>query len=770
MQRRSLDNFFLWTAALFVVIAIAAVAAIQWYSAREIDSAHRTRNEHIVETAVADYARTLAEKSFPQAYWDDAVRNLDNNFSADWAREYIGVFFWRTERIDLSATLDRGDRITFGMVGGQLVDPKVMEPLSQAIAPLVASVRKAERDRGPLPLLIDLDPAVQSGAEEPSSPLAEEVSARAEKRRRRTLPGWNNRENELRPIASSGLVRLSGDIFAVAVTLVQPDSSVLPRTDRSAIIVLAKKLDLQVIGGLGSDFRLVDARLDTGANAEMIGTAQARLVSPTGELIGSINWRSNKPGEELVRKTAPALAVFSLLLAFAAWLAMRFGRSIARDLSESEARASHMAFNDKLTGLPNRAALERAFDEMSARQRARGASFSVMCIDVDRFKSVNDSYGHQAGDTLLRQVAERIDDLCEHDHVLGRFGGDEFILLCPLADSERQAESAERIVSILGVPFDLGVGRVFVGASVGVVNVEPAEGLDAPEAFRRADLAMYRAKELGRGQYAFYDRELDDAVRARREIQEALRGALSSGGLDVHYQPKVDIEGRAIGAEALVRWPEAQARGLPTASFVRLAEETGLIEDLGAQVMRRVFEDSRRWPGLPLSVNLSAVQLRANDLNERIETLVRDTGVDARMIEFEITEGVLLDQSEETTAKLERLRALGSRISLDDFGTGYCGLSYLHLYPIDKVKIDMSFTGLLGKEPRAKALVETIVNLARSLDLDVIAEGVETEGQRQLLIEAGCRRFQGYLTGRPMPADALTEYLAARPATSQPAP
>lgn len=760
----------MWTAALFVVVAIAAVAAIQWYSAREVDSAHRTRNERIVENAVEDYARTIAQKSFPQAYWDDAVRNLDNEFSADWAREYIGVFFWRTERIDLSATLDRDDRVTFGMIGGQRVDPEMMTPLKKAVSPLVARVRAVERERGPLPLLIDLDPAVQSGAEEPSSPIAADVSAEAAQRRRIALPRWNNREGELRPIASSGLIRLGDEIFAVAVTLVQPDSSVLPRTSRSAIIVLAKKLDLGVIENLGSDFRLIDARLDTGANAELVGTAQARLLSPTGAVIGSINWRSSRPGGELVRKTAPALAIFSLFLALAAFLAMRFGRAIAAELSESEARASHMAFNDKLTGLPNRAALERAFEEIRARQHQRNAPFSVMCIDIDRFKSVNDSYGHQAGDTLLRQVAERIDDLCDHDHVLGRFGGDEFMLLCPLRDRQREEEGAARIVSTLGAPFDIGVGRVFVGASVGVVTVEPDQALDAQEAFRRADLAMYRAKELGRSQYAFYDRVLDDAARARHEAQNALRATLSTGGLHVHYQPQVDIEGRVIGAEALVRWPEAAERGLPTASYIRLAEETGLIDDLGMQVTRRAFEDAHLWPGLPLSINLSAVQLRAEDFNERIEKLVEETGVDPKRIEFEITEGVLLDQSEGTTAKLERLRALGSRISLDDFGTGYCGLSYLHLYPIDTVKIDMSFTALLGKEPRAKVLVETIVNLAASLDLDVIAEGVETKDQRQHLIEAGCRRFQGYLSARPMPAEALTEYLGRQAVISQPVP
>jgi len=358
-------------------------------------------------------------------------------------------------------------------------------------------------------------------------------------------------------------------------------------------------------------------------------------------------------------------------------------------------------------------------------------------------------------------VAARIGALGEQDHVLGRFGGDEFLLICPLGDELSAAAAAQRIVAALTSPFDIEAGRVFVGASVGIVLVHASDDFDALETFRRADLAMYRAKELGRSQYAFYDPDLDTAARARRDVQDSLRGAISESRLRIAYQPKCDEAGTIIGAEALVRWPEAHAKGIATDYLVRLAEETGLIEGLSSLVMRQVFTDAARWPGLPLSVNLSAVLLRAADFNGRVDALIAETGVDPGQIEFEITESVLLDQSYETIAKLEQLRTIGCRIALDDFGTGYCGLSYLHLYPIDAVKIDMSFIALLGQEPRAQVLVETIVGLARSLNLEVIAEGVETEDQRQLLIAAGCRHFQGYLMGRPMTADDLTAVIGS---------
>lgn len=767
MQRRSLDQFFLWSAAIFVVVAIAAVVAVQWYSAQEIDRAYRDRAEKVVENGLANYARTLAEKSFPQAYWDDAVVNLDNRFSQDWARQYVGVFFWRTERIDLIATLDRADRTIFAMRAGEVVDPAALAPLRRAAAPLIEQVRRAERERGPLPLLIDLDPAVQQGAGNPPSPLARAVRQAAEQRRSGgRSSGWADRRAELRPISASGIARIDGGIYALAATLVQPDNTVLPLTDRSAIILLGKRLDDDIIREIGADYLLIDAHLMAGETRRARGWSQAELKGADGEVVGVIHWRTRMPGLELVRKTAPALALFALLLATAAWLVMREGRAIARELSASEARASRLAFSDRLTGLPNRAALEIAFETLRAEQERHGEALAVLSIDIDRFKAVNDSYGHPAGDILLRLVAERIRELCEPGHVLGRFGGDEFILMFPVSAAAGAARTAELIVAALSAPFDIGPGRVFVGASVGILTIEAEETIDAPEAFRRADLAMYRAKELGRGQYAFYVRSLDDTVRARGEVQEALRGALEAGGLGVHYQPQVDASGRLIGAEALVRWPEGSGKGIPTAAFVRLAEETGLIDELGSHVMRRVFTDAARWPGLPLAINLSAVQLRAEDFNARIEALAAECGVDPARLEFEITEGVLLDQNEETTAKLERLRALGCRIALDDFGTGFCGLSYLHLYPIDAVKIDMSFTGLLGHEPRAQVLVETIVALAQALGLEVIAEGVETEDQRRLLLEAGCRRFQGYLTGALMPADEFTRRFAGEALTS----
>lgn len=761
MPRRSFNQFFLWTAAVFVVVAIAAVLAIQWYASREIDAASRARDEQVVENGIALYTRTLAEKSFPQAYWDDAVLNLDNRFSPDWAREYIGVFFWRTERVEWIATLDRDDRLTFAMADGKTAQTAAAAPLRAAIAPLVAQVRKAELRRGPLPLLVEMDRDVQSGLSRPSSPVSKAISATAQERRSYRASGWAAAGGKLHPIAASGIVRVGNRLYAAAATLVQPDNTVLPLTGRSAIVVLAKELDARVIGAIGRDFQLADARLVTAPADEAQDVSRVRLLSPTGEQIGRIEWRSRQPGRTLVERTGPALALFSLLLALAAWLTMRKGSSIARELTESEARASRMAFTDKLTGLPNRPALEQLFEDLKARHEGERHAFGVMCIDIDRFKSVNDSYGHQAGDALLRQVASRIIGLGAHHDVLGRFGGDEFILICPFADAPRAERVAQGIVAALSAPFDIDAGRVFVGASVGLIIVHPDDDIDAQETFRRADLAMYRAKEFGRSQYATYDPDLDNAARVRREIHDSLRGAIAEGGLRVHYQPKYDDRDMLIGAEALVRWPEAHDKGITTDYFIRLAEETGLIEGLSYCVMRQVFTDARRWPGVPLSVNLSAVLMRVADFNQRVDDLIAETGVDPRQIEFEITEGVLLDQSDDTTGKLERLRALGSRIALDDFGTGYCGLSYLHRYPIDAVKIDISFTRLLGVEPQAEILVETIITLARALGLEVIAEGVETEDQRQRLLAAGCRKFQGYFTGRPMAAEDFTAAIHA---------
>ena len=316
------------------------------------------------------------------------------------------------------------------------------------------------------------------------------------------------------------------------------------------------------------------------------------------------------------------------------------------------------------------------------------------------------------------------------------------------ATPDSAAQLADRIVKSLAEPIDLSAGRLFIGASVGVSmiadgNIEPAEGL------RQADLALYRAKDGGRGRYAFFNSEMDASVKGRRALQDDLRAALRTKSLELHYQPQVNSRSEIVGLEALVRWKHPTRGAISPAVFVPLAEESGLIDELGMFTLRRAFEDSRRWMHLKVAVNVSATQLRRKDFVARLEALVGDMGVEPRNFELEITEGLLLGDDAQTHDTLNQIRSLGFHIALDDFGTGYSSLSYLQKYPIDKIKIDRSFITNLGIEHEADAVVHAIVRLARALGLSVIAEGVETESQRQHLTAVGCGNVQGFLFGKP---------------------
>jgi diguanylate cyclase (GGDEF)-like protein len=421
--------------------------------------------------------------------------------------------------------------------------------------------------------------------------------------------------------------------------------------------------------------------------------------------------------------------------------------------AKSEAQALHAAYHDPLTGLPNRALLATRLEEMLARKRAAGGVFAVHCIDLDRFKEVNEAFGHETGDELLRRVANQFAKVCGPEDILARIGGDEFVLVQETQDAVAAEALATQLVHLMSMPITLPSGRVFIGCSVGIVLVDdPA--LDPLECVRRADLALYEAKRDGRRRLKFFHAGIDEAQRARQLLRDELRDALLHDELSVVYQKQVRDQ-RTVGVEALVRWTTSERGAVSPSHFVPIAEESGLIDALGNFVMRRAFLDSRKMKGLRISVNISAAQIRMHDFVDKLQSIANETNVDPLQVELEITEGLLLGQDPEIRLSLDRLRTLGFRIVLDDFGTGYSSLGYLHHYPIDKIKIDRVFVLNMGPDAKYDALVSAIVGMARALEIEVMAEGVESEIQHARLSAAGCRDFQGFLFGRPMPLEAL---------------
>lgn len=433
-----------------------------------------------------------------------------------------------------------------------------------------------------------------------------------------------------------------------------------------------------------------------------------------------------------------------------------------RQQRRSQAQVHYLAQHDPLTGAFNRAAFHEAMAQAEVRASRGGGAFAVLCIDLDRFKEINDSLGHAAGDEALRAVTRRLHGAVGPEDVVARTGGDEFAVLQPgVRQSAEVSRLAQRVVDALAEPYEIFGHRVPGGGSVGAA-IQGADGHSASDLLHRADLALYRAKAQGRGQYSFYDRGTDEALQTRRAMIRDLRRALDEDGLHVHFQPMVDRDGATLsGYEALARWTRPGHGPVSPMVFVPLAEEAGLIDALGGWVLQHACREAATWPpSLDLSVNLSAAQFQG-DLVSTVARCLAESGLPAQRLQLEITESLLIQNTDAVLQTLHRLTAMGVRIVMDDFGTGYSSLAYLWRFPFDKLKIDRAFTQHMETDPKVDLIVRSIVSLAHAMNIRVNAEGVETPAQLARLQQLGCDEMQGFLLGKPAAAASLDHSAAA---------
>ena len=448
--------------------------------------------------------------------------------------------------------------------------------------------------------------------------------------------------------------------------------------------------------------------------------------------------------------------------------------STALQRIDSEARLAYLAQFDPLTGLPNRALLADRFSQMIVHARRRDSPLAVLFIDLDEFKAVNDTLGHAGGDGLLRQIAVRLQSAVRTGDTVARISGDEFVIvLTDLVRPEDAALIAQKIIDGLGTPVDVDGKEVFVTASVGIAAF-PADGSNAETLIGAADAAMYRAKQSGRNAYQFFTAEINQRSRARVQLGSELRRALEREEFALFYQPRYQLASREpSGAEALLRWNHPERGMVSPEEFIPVLEETGLIVPVGEWAIRRACEDLKNWQSAAstiaaVSVNLSARQFRQPDLHDRIRLLVSSSGVDPRLIEFEITESQLMHDPDHAIRVMRALCDDGMSIAIDDFGTGYSSLAYLTRFPVSALKVDRSFVRDMSRNKNDATIVRTIVEMAHSLGFTVIAEGVETEEQATLLHLLRCEQAQGYLFGRPMPAPELIRLYDASPGSQGP--
>ena len=426
---------------------------------------------------------------------------------------------------------------------------------------------------------------------------------------------------------------------------------------------------------------------------------------------------------------------------------------------KAEARIAHMAHHDGLTNLPNREYFQERLKQ--SLDQAGGKRVGVLCIDLDLFKTVNDSFGHPVGDRLLKQVAERLATAIRGANLAARLGGDEFAVILAADVSPNEASAcASLLIEMLSAPYDIDGRELVIGASVGIA-LSPGDGATSEELMRNADMALYRAKSDGGGVHHFFEKEMDLQAQRRRDMELDLRRAFANGEFELHYQPLVSIASdRISGFESLLRWRHPDKGMISPAEFIPVAEDIGLITQLGEWVLREACSEAVKWPrDIKVAVNLSPAQFRSRNLVQVVISALAQSGLSPKRLELEITESIFLAETDANLATLHQLRELGVGISMDDFGTGYSSLSYLRGFPFDKIKIDRSFVKDLAQRPDCVAIVRAISGLGRSLNITTTAEGVETKDQLDWLRAEGCNEVQGFLFSAARPAGEIAQLL-----------
>jgi len=706
------------TAVLLLLLALV-VGSILHFSTSRSDQLALTRQDRLVSIAITQGMTSVANDQEASTFWDDAVlRTRQRPLDMEWLDNNLGVWFHTYYQHDETYLLDPANRPIYAMQFGARAQPRSFQRIAGQTLPLVAQLRSK--------LLHGYLAPRGAGGQTVGVTVISSIGGR---------PAIVS----VKPIVSeTGTIaqRQGSEYLHISVRYL--DGTFLKRMSRF----------------YGIDHPRFSERPAPWGGFAIRGSDQT--------VLGYIDWSPFKPGKQVEDKMLPVLLLALFVVGVLVTLSLLRLRRSRAELEASRAQAQHLAFHDSLTGLPNRALFEDRLEQALARRERRVA---VLLLDLDRFKNVNDTLGHLAGDALIREFGARLSALIREGDTIARLGGDEFAILVEKANVEDIRHLADRIVREVGRPFDVLGSQAYVGVSIGVAVCTEA-GMDRLELIRRADIALYRVKGGGRNHYRLFSREMDASVQMRGSIEEELREALATGkGLCLHYQPQVGSKGEIVGLEALVRWHHPVRGLISPEQFIPVAEDTGLIVPLGEWVLRQACTVSRRWPKLFVAVNLSPVQFRSAGFFDSILAIIRSTGADPRSIQLEVTERVLLDDDDVVRAVLAKLRAARFTIVLDDFGTGYSSLSYLRKFEVDKIKIDQSFIRHLGDASDSGAIVSAILALGRAMGLSVAAEGVETEAQRVFLDVAGCREMQGFYFSAAVPHDEL-EMLFENPASS----
>lgn len=707
------------TIALIIPVALACGFGL--WAAIRIDADALAQERRLAAAGLQEAVDRVAVDQDTSVIWDDAVvevRNRNQEWLAENLAEWVSEYF----QIDRVFILDENDQMLRAVQDGTQAPPSLYAQDEARYQAFVDELRTlmAAASAG----LDDSTEAVSGMGVIDFATLADGTTAAI----------------SVRPIIPS------------SVRVQQPPG-------QEAVHIGVRELRPQLLSQIGDKFAIGGLAFSQDSR----GTAASAVVDRAGNVLGHLVWEPDRTAMRLLQTTAPALLGVLAIAAVIVALLLKVLRSTAGRLLASQSQARHLAYHDPLTDLPNRALFEDRVERALVAQRENGTRFALHYVDMDHFKIVNDTMGHPVGDALIKAVANRLEDAVQPLDTVARIGGDEFAIIQLGISNDAEVEQfAAGILQRFADPMDITGEAIKVSLSIGSALCRGPSSAD--DLMRNADVALYEAKGAGRGRAKLFQGDMDDLVRQRRVLERDLRTALAEGeGLHLEFQPIFAREGQPIGAEALARWTHRERGAIPPQVFVRLAEERGLIEPLGAWVLEEACRVLSRT-NLPwLAINISPMQCNDPNLAVRIIATLSANEVAPHRLQIEITEGVLLANSDIVRSNLAQLRQLGVRIALDDFGTGYASISYLRTHGIDKLKIDKSFVQAMVTDQATKSIVEAIVALARAMKMSITLEGVETSEQLEHAKALGADELQGYVLAHPMREERMLYFFRAPP-------
>jgi diguanylate cyclase (GGDEF)-like protein len=707
--------------ALPLMIATALMGgiylAIRW-SAHQSDAVATARQQQLVELVISKMQGSIAHDQESVTVWDDAVRVVSQRWDREWVDSNLGSWMHSYFGHDGAFVISPDRQPFYAFLVGEPNGSNAFNKIAPAALPLISTLQK-----------------------------------------RLSVQDETGTSDQILSIGESDLVRIDGRPAIVSVKPIVSDTGEIEQQPgREFLHVSVRFLDGDFLTRTGEEYRFDDLRFSAAANLGKV-RSYAPIVSRSGVTIGYFSWLPFRPGADVLAATRPVLVVSALgLLALTSVLTFVV-RKRSKRLKESQTQLRHMALHDPLTGLANRA----SFNQLLARivgESATDQTNALLYLDLDRFKQVNDTLGHPIGDRLLVDVARRLMETAAAADIVARLGGDEFTIVLKRTQQDEVENLCESLIAAVRKPFEIDGQPVLIGLSIGVA-VARGNDADPVDITRKADIALYHAKSAGRNRYAIFGPHMDELIRTRRDLEHDLRTALDADNqLEVFYQPVYSATSHEISSlEALIRWRHPSKGAIAPDVFVPLAEASGLVDRLGALVLKDACSTAREFPHLDIAVNVSAVELGQHHYAAQVLSLLGQFGIEPSRLELEITETALLDEAGVSEKNITALREFGVRFALDDFGTGFSSLGRLQRLEVDRIKIDRSFVGACDEPGGGMAIVQSIIGVAQAKGLRTTAEGVETQQQSEILRDLGCDELQGFLLSKPMSKASLRQLL-----------